>query len=261
MAGAIKLLVVQDFSMLDDNIEQRLNSAAQKLFNIIEVVFFNYVKEALFYLEYTKVDAIISGYKPEDVDGIDFLKLVRNDITLSRLPFIILGENISEEDEIEFFLLMANGVISKPFNFQRIIAKIKGNIDYSLMLKGEVEVVTSNNLDSFLFQFSQKVHSFMDGPVDIDKICQEMKISRSTLQRKIKQQTGNTLSQQIQLIKTKYAKKIIQNTNYPLKIVASMAGFSSISYFNSVYKKIEGETPLKSRIASNDDYNLSNQNN
>lgn len=261
MSEKIRLLVVQDSSMLDSNIEQRIKFASQQIFNIIEVIIFNFVNDALVYLEYTKIDAIISGFHSEDLSGIDFLKLVRKDSKLSHIPFILLGDKISEEDIVNSFLLMANGFFTKPFNFNLIVAKIKGCIDYSKFLRNESEVQVASHLDSFLFQFTQKVHGYIDIAVDIDKICREMKISRSTLQRRIKNLTGNTVSEQINLIKTKHAKKIIQNTDYPLKIVAAMVGFSSISYFNSVYKKNEGETPLKSRVATTIDYSLLNHNN
>ncbi|MDL5049618.1 helix-turn-helix domain-containing protein [Oscillatoria amoena NRMC-F 0135] len=254
--GEIKLLLVKDYSMRNAEIEHKLSFSLQQLYSYVEVISFETVNEALTFLEYTEADIILSGFKPGDLSGVDFLTLVRNTQTLSHIPFILMGDWMSSEDELRALLLMENGIIKTPFNFQQIAAKIKGTVDFSKKIKNskilenQSDLHTAATADSFFFKFTQLVHGFIDTPVDIDNICAEMKISRSTLQRKVKQLTGNTLSKQINIIKTQYAKKIIQSTNYPLKTIASMVGFNSISYFNSVYKKIEGETPSKSRITN-----------
>lgn len=75
--------------------------------------------------EKENVVAVISDIMMPDMDGIDFLTLVREDERFKELPFVLVTAVMEKEQVISAKKLGVNGYILKPVTFQRISAKMK----------------------------------------------------------------------------------------------------------------------------------------
>ena len=79
--------------------------------------------------------------------------------------------------------------------------------------------------------------------VDIAKLAYRLKISRRTLERRFKQTTGRTLHEEIQACRVERAKRLLVETNIPIKEIVFRAGFSTREHLRSAFKNQLGLPP------------------
>ena len=73
--------------------------------------------EALTWLkEGNMPDIVISDINMPNLDGYEFLKIIRNTEIWSKLPVIVLSANEKTSEKIRCFTMGANDYIVKPFN-------------------------------------------------------------------------------------------------------------------------------------------------
>lgn len=77
------------------------------------------------YLILNKYDLIILDLMLGDFDGLDFLKIIRNEI---KRPIIILTAKDNKEDELKGLELGADDYIKKPFDPDILLARIKAKL-------------------------------------------------------------------------------------------------------------------------------------
>lgn len=70
-------------------------------------------------------------------------------------------------------------------------------------------------------------------------------LSKSYLSRKFKTITGIGITECITNIRIHNAAMLLLQNKYPVSVIAEKCGFSDSNYFASVFKRIEGVTPLK----------------
>lgn len=59
------------------------------------------------------------------MNGIDFLKVVKADDCLRRIPVIVLTTSKADEDRVESFNLSVAGYIIKPVEFEKFVEAVK----------------------------------------------------------------------------------------------------------------------------------------
>jgi len=57
--------------------------------------------------------------------GLEFLKIVKHDETLKRIPVIVLTTSTDEQDKIESFNLGVAGYMVKPVDYQQFVEVVK----------------------------------------------------------------------------------------------------------------------------------------
>ena len=80
-----------------------------------------------------------------------------------------------------------------------------------------------------------------------EQMASTLGYTRAYLCTRFKQEAGISLTRYIQQEKMEEAKRLLQFTDQDLGEVAAMMGFSSQSHFQTVFKKITGETPMAYR--------------
>ncbi len=83
--------------------------------------------------------------------------------------------------------------------------------------------------------------------ISLADIAQRFYISKSYLSRIYKEVTGFTVNEYINVIRTKKAQHMLENTNYSITRIAELIGYDSITYFEKVFKKYIELSPLKYR--------------
>ena len=85
-------------------------------------------EEALVYLQNpqnTKPCLILLDLNMPRMDGITFLKIIKDDPVLKRLPVIVLTTSDETRDKIESFDLSVAGYMLKPVNYQQFVEVLK----------------------------------------------------------------------------------------------------------------------------------------
>ena len=98
--------------------------------------------------------------------------------------------------------------------------------------------------DPFVERFVLKVQKSMDdGDVSVDKIAEEMRISRVQLFRKVKAATGESPSVLIRQIRLKTAERLLVENTGNISEVAYRVGFSNPNSFSRAFKDHFGSSP------------------
>jgi AraC-like DNA-binding protein len=87
----------------------------------------------------------------------------------------------------------------------------------------------------------------VDGSPRIDAIAEQMKLSPRYLSDLLKQETGKTAIEHINLYLVERAKQIILDTDETISEVAYSLGFEYPQYFSKLFKKTVGESPKSFR--------------
>jgi AraC-like DNA-binding protein len=78
-------------------------------------------------------------------------------------------------------------------------------------------------------------------------IAERLKMNASYLSRHFKEQTGKTMTEFINEVKIKEGIRLLETTEMPLIQISTQLGFSSQNYFQTVFKKATGKTPIEYR--------------
>lgn len=137
---------------------------------------------------------------------------------------------------------------------QNKLAELQSRLDSYLLkddtsLESVAENITDNNADK---DFIDRVISLIEDNIgntdfDIDFLCREMAMSRSTLYRKFPEITGQKPTEFIRSIRLKKAAIMIKESRYSISEIANMCGFASPSYFNRRFKEMFGVAPTDYR--------------
>jgi LacI family transcriptional regulator, galactose operon repressor len=84
--------------------------------------------------------------------------------------------------------------------------------------------------------------------ISVDRVAEEVAVSRRSLEKRFRQVIGRTILEEIQLNKLERAKRLLLETTYPISKVAEVAGFGSAGYFIQFFQKQVGRTPRKYRV-------------
>nr|QCI09051.1 hypothetical protein [Inkyuleea mariana] len=121
-----KLLIVDDDVLLGNSISAYLISQGF----IVNTA--DSVNSALIYIKNNKPDLIIADIMMQNLDGYDFIKILRIDKMLYDLPVIFLTAKGMTSDRIIGYNLGCNAYLTKPFNPKELVSIINNifsNID------------------------------------------------------------------------------------------------------------------------------------
>ena len=83
----------------------------------------------------------------------------------------------------------------------------------------------------------------LDKDFNVDDLCVEMGLSRSSLYNKIKALTNHSPSEFVRQIRMKEASILLKSKRYTVAEVSDMLGYSDPKYFTDIFKKHCGTTP------------------
>ncbi|MDF2521423.1 MAG: hypothetical protein K0R84_2051 [Clostridia bacterium] len=87
----------------------------------------------------------------------------------------------------------------------------------------------------------------LDGNLSLEAISSEIDVSLYELSRQFKRETGQNITEYINIQRVNEAIYIMQNPNISITDAAYMVGFNDLAYFTKVFKKLKGITPSEYR--------------
>jgi two-component system chemotaxis response regulator CheY len=119
--ASIRILIVDDSITI-----RRIITNALKTVGFTDTIEASNGKEALEKLPNGKVDFIITDWNMPEMNGLDFIKIVRSNPLYSSMPILMITTRGTEHDVVEALQAKVNSYIMKPFTPQELKEKIEG---------------------------------------------------------------------------------------------------------------------------------------
>jgi signal transduction histidine kinase/ligand-binding sensor domain-containing protein/DNA-binding NarL/FixJ family response regulator len=200
-------------------------------------------------------DLIISDIMMPGMNGIDFCKLIKEDLETSHIPFLLLTAKDNIDSKIEGIGSGADYYFSKPINFKFLCLTIKNIFEQRQKIKTHYaknyqievrELVHSTRDKEFIDKLLAYITANMTDPyLDADFLSAEMCMSKTKLYNKIKSITGQSIGEFIRTVRLQKAKEIMISEDVLITHVMYRVGIQTQSYFTRAFKKEFGKTPTQ----------------
>jgi two-component system, chemotaxis family, chemotaxis protein CheY len=80
--------------------------------------------EALGILQHHVFDLVITDLDMPQVDGIGFIRKIRQDTLLSQLPILLLTTSAEKHRHTEAFGAGASDILERPFEIEKLVSKV-----------------------------------------------------------------------------------------------------------------------------------------
>lgn len=203
-------------------------------------------------MEYSP-DIIISDIMMPDKDGFEVCRTLKENLSTSHIPIILLTACALDEQRAAGFESGADAYIPKPFNAELLKIRIRKLIENRRKIKEAFNSGFASDTKKILLEkqeqeFIDKLEDYVkehvsDPNLNVDIIAMHMGLSKSQLYRKVKSLTDYAPNEMIRIIRLKYAKKLLTTSSKSVSEIAYDSGFSSPSYFTKCFKEFYDESP------------------
>ena len=198
-------------------------------------------------------DLIISDVMMPGMGGFELCCKLKSDERTSHIPVILLTARAEMSDKINGLETGADDYLTKPFDAEELLARIKNLISQREKLRNHYlktfSLELSNpNLTSVDQLFITKTNSIIekhisDSEFSISDFAREVGFSHSQLIRKLEGLTGLKPSHYIRSYRLLQAKQMFDQKVGNISQVAYDSGFSNLSYFSRSFKAQFGLLP------------------
>ena len=240
--------------LVDDDIEI-CRYIKSELSDWYRFVICNNGKEALNQLLSGDFDLVVSDVVMPEMDGITLLRNIKGNANISHVPVIMLTSKSEISDRLEGIKLGADAYLAKPFSLEELhltidnlidnVRRLKGKFSGALKQDDKVEKVEVKGYDEELMERIMKVvnENLSDSDFNVEKMCDEVGVSRTQLHRKLKEMTGVPTSEFLRNIRLNEAARLIRERKINITQVSYMVGFANNSHFSTAFKKYFGMSP------------------
>ena len=201
------------------------------------------------------------------MDGLEFLRCVRQDFNISHIPVIVLTAKNTEEDKMSAVKAGANAYITKPFSSSYLLAKVNQLLEEQRIFQRKMVIqnTVENNNEGYNdeygrhlvkkdIEFVEKIHEIIErnlnsNDFNIDTIAETIGLSRSAFFKKLKSLTGFAPVDLVKEIRLNKATKLIETTDDSITEIAYSVGFRDAGYFGKCFRKKYGKTPKEYRAS------------
>lgn len=247
--------------IIDDNPDMRtlIKEIAGEQFNILQAS--DGTQGIKLAVKYTP-DLIVCDVMMPGMDGFECCRLLKNELSTSHIPVLMLTACSMDEQKAEGYLSGADGYLSKPFSPEVFKARCRSLISNRRLIKNifssdpvaheirktmpsDTENTVVANIDNeFYNKFCRLVEKLMSNPdLNVDDIASRLGLGRSQLYRKIKALTNYSPVELLRGMRLKKARRLLTTTERTISEIAYEVGFSSPAYFTKCYRDQYGETP------------------
>ena len=242
--------------LVDDDIEI-CRYIKTELSDWYRFVICNNGKEALKQLLSGDFDLVVSDVVMPEMDGITLLRNIKGNANISHVPVIMLTSKSEISDRLEGIKLGADAYLAKPFSLEELhltidnlidnVRRLKGKFSGALKQDDKVEKIEVKGYDEELMERIMKVvnENLSDSDFNVEKMCDEVGVSRTQLHRKLKEMTGVPTSEFLRNIRLNEAARLIRECKINITQVSYMVGFANNSHFSTAFKKYFGMSPTE----------------
>lgn len=201
-------------------------------------------------------DILVSDVMMPGMNGYELCKAIKENISISHIPVILLTARNDDESRKYGYMLGADSYLEKPFEMEQLVEKILNKLYNRLQIQkhyhqmGLQPIAIENELSKADALFMEKLHQtiidHLDNPqLDIPYLCNLIGISRASLYNKLKAIADMGANDYINKIRIERAMQLIKETNLNFTEISEKVGFASPRYFSTVFKQYTGKTPTQ----------------
>ena len=248
------ILIVED----NDDMRAYIKSYLVDSYNIIEAA---NGKEGAEQAIENIPDLIVSDLMMPKLDGNAMTKMLKTDERTSHIPIILLTAQASIESKLEGLETGADDFLTKPFDADELLIRIKNLIEQRrklrvllsqyigdatqtrLIQKSSGKIITKLD-ELFIEKTTSIVQQHMSSQeLDVEMLAREMAMSRMQLHRKLKSLTDNSASDLIRNIRLMKAAELLKEGELNVTQISYEIGILNISNFAKTFKQKYGVTP------------------
>ncbi|WP_273157953.1 hybrid sensor histidine kinase/response regulator transcription factor [Bacteroides fluxus] len=196
-------------------------------------------------------DLVVSDLMMPEMDGNELCRLVKTDKCTRNIPFILLTAKQSVENKVEGLTIGADDYVTKPFNMEVLILRMRKLIDLSSRSKLRTRIdpepseIVITSLDEKLIENAIKYveENISRSDLSVEELSHELGMSRVHLYKKLLQITGKTPIEFIRIIRLKRAAQLLRESQQNVSEIAYQLGFNNPKYFSKYFKDEFGVLP------------------
>ena len=188
------------------------------------------------------------------MDGLEFTRRLKADTATSHIPVILLTARSLSEQREEGYGTGADSYLTKPFTGSLLLARIDNLIHSRTLLRSlfsgnskeeeKEEEMLGVQDQTFVTKLREVIRDNMgDSDFSVERIGEEIGLSRVQLYRKVKALTGQTPVELLRKARLERGRRLIEKTEKSVSEIAYEVGFTSPSYFNKCFKDEFGISP------------------
>lgn len=206
-------------------------------------------EEGLTLIRSSMPDIVLSDVMMPKMDGIELIDKLKNDITTSHIPVVLMSARSAVEHQIEGLRYGADYYLSKPFKSELLLAAIgnileqrkklfeKLSVDKKVINLSPSDIVVTSKDEQFLKSVVAIIEQNMaDSDFDIDKVSYLMNMGRANFYKKFKSLTQIAPVEFVRDIRLQRAKQYFDGGSGNVSEVAYIVGFSSPKYFSTCFR-------------------------
>lgn len=217
-------------------------------------------------------DIILTDVMMPELDGFAFTRQLRKYPETRHIPVIVITAKGSESSELEGLQAGASDYITKPFSPSVLKARVEGQLvlqrelrNWVMQKQQKITTVRKTTNKShpgqsaaatktenpkpaektaFLLKTEQTIRANIANPdFNVELLAVQLNMSRSTLNRKLRQQTTENAQDIMKRVRLEEAKKLLEAGEPSITQVAYAVGYNSLSYFSRAFKECHGCNP------------------
>lgn len=187
------------------------------------------------------------------MDGLEFTRQLKEDIATSHIPVVLLTARSLPEQREKGYETGADSYLTKPFSGQVLLSRIDNLLRSRTLLRSlfsgdKAEAAEEERLCSqdktFVARLREIIQQHLaDSDFSVERLGEEIGLSRVQLYRKVKVLTGKTPVELLRKARLMKARTMVTTTDRSIAEIAYATGFTSPSYFNKCFKDEFGVSP------------------
>jgi len=199
-------------------------------------------------------DLVISDVVMPGMSGYQLCEAIKGNLQLSHIPVVLVTAKVAVENQVQGLDKGADAYVTKPFQPAYLLALVKSLLENREKLHRQLGSVTTTEdiapeaLSPRDAAFMKELYALMEkelanADLDITRMTEMMKISRTKFYYKVKGLTGENPSVFFKRYKLNRAADLLKEGKFNMSEIAYMTGFNTLSHFSTSFKKQFGVPP------------------
>ncbi|AOM79417.1 hybrid sensor histidine kinase/response regulator [Pedobacter steynii] len=198
-------------------------------------------------------DLVVSDVTMPGMNGTELCQKIRSDKRTAHLPVVLLTALTNEDQQLIGLETGANDYITKPFNFEILLSRIKNILMQQALAKKTflkqvefkpAETGIESQDDKFMRQLATQLEkNLSNAAYSVDQLSSDLNMSRVGLYKKILPLTGKSPIAYIRFYRLQKSKALLLKSQLSISEIAYESGFSNPKHFSRYFKQEFGVLP------------------
>jgi len=200
---------------------------------------------------------IVSDVMMPVMDGLAFCAKVKEEVSTSHIPVILLTARAREEQKAEGYEHGADSYLTKPFSAKVLLSRVENLLASRRKLnelvnaqskESEIKAMLGDKDKTFYDRWKEVMEKHIpDSDISMDDLAGELGLGRVQLYRKLKALTGKAPNELLRSARLQRSRILLERTELTVSQITYEVGFTSPSYFTKCFKEEFGIGPTEGR--------------